>query len=218
MASRDCRRLAGQPLDAARWLLGATLTSTLGGETVTLRLTEVEAYGGMGFDPASHAHRRRTPRNAPMFGAPGTLYVYRCYGIHHLLNIAVDAEGVAGAVLLRAGRVVAGLDAVRARRGKAGLGPEARLASGPGNLAVGLGIVDVDLSGRPVLLGRPIASEPDGSEQPMSLRLPARRHPDPAAGPRIGIPTEGQHLPWRLWIAGEPSVSGSSKVRQDGAP
>ncbi|GAA3241648.1 hypothetical protein GCM10010532_082760 [Dactylosporangium siamense] len=68
------------PVDtAARALLGCTLTAN----GVTVRLTEVEAYSGTGEDPASHAHRGRTPRNAVMFGPAGYAYVYFTYGMYY---------------------------------------------------------------------------------------------------------------------------------------
>lgn len=229
LSDLSVRRLSGSSLDAARWLLGAHLTSTLGGETVTIRITEVEAYGGVGLDPASHAHRRRTARNAPMFGPPGVLYVYRSYGIHHLINIVTEPEGVAGAVLLRAGEVMAGHSTVSVRRSRGTDRPLSTWASGPGNLAQALGVVDTALSGRPVGWGDPGTAD----QTPFTLRLPSRRVRHVATGPRVGIGEEGMHLPWRLWIAGDPTVSahrgpsrprGASRsqasrtVRQDGSP
>ena len=74
--------LDGPVLDVAPRLLGAELTSDLGGERVAVRIVEVEAYAGEGQDPASHAHRGRTRRNATMFGPPGLAYVYFTYGMH----------------------------------------------------------------------------------------------------------------------------------------
>lgn len=72
--------LAGHAVDAAPLLLGAVVTSQVDGHRVSIRLTEVEAYGGQGEDPGSHAFRRPTPRNATMFGPPGRAYVYFTYG------------------------------------------------------------------------------------------------------------------------------------------
>jgi len=91
---------------AARLLLGWRLTA----HGVTVRLTEVEAYSGLGEDPASHAHRGRTARNAVMFGPAGRLYVYQIYGMHFCANVVCGEAGRAAAVLLRAGEVVTRVD------------------------------------------------------------------------------------------------------------
>ena len=97
--------LAGDSLDVARLLLGTVLRAG----DVAVRLVEVEAYRGPD-DPASHAYRGRTGRNAIMFGPAGFLYVYQIYGMYQCVNIVCGEEGVAAAVLLRAGEVVEGLD------------------------------------------------------------------------------------------------------------
>jgi DNA-3-methyladenine glycosylase len=81
------RLLAATPEVAARCLLGAHIESRIGGELVRIRLTEVEAYGGLGEDVGSPAFRRRTDRNAAMFGPPGHSYVYFTYGMHHCLTV-----------------------------------------------------------------------------------------------------------------------------------
>ncbi|MGB9033365.1 MAG: DNA-3-methyladenine glycosylase, partial [Paeniglutamicibacter sp.] len=130
--------LALPSMQLAPHLLGARVSSYIGGQLVVVRLTEVEAYDGSG-DPGSHAYRGRTARNAGLFGPPGTAYVYFTYGMHHCANVVCGAEGTASAVLMRAGEVVTGLETVLARRGHP-KGPETRLLSGPARLAQGLGL------------------------------------------------------------------------------
>jgi DNA-3-methyladenine glycosylase len=168
-------------------LLGAVLRV----DDVAIRLTEVEAYEGVA-DPASHAWRGRTPRNAVMYGKAGHLYVYLSYGIHSCVNIVCDVEGTAAAVLLRAGDVVAGEETVRTRRGPV---PYARLASGPGNLGSALGLTTADCG---LALDGVRASLVEGPAGTI------------ASGPRVGI-SRAADIPWRFWLAGEPSVSGPGR-------
>lgn len=126
--------LSGSPEEAAPQLLGTFLISDVGGRTVKARVTEVEAYKGSD-DPASHAFRGRTTRNGSMFERPGTLYVYRSYGIHWCANVAAGPEGVGWGILFRAGEIVEGMVVARGRRGR-----EGDLANGPGKLTQALGV------------------------------------------------------------------------------
>ncbi|MFC7643072.1 DNA-3-methyladenine glycosylase [Streptosporangium lutulentum] len=109
---------------------------------VAVRLTEVEAYGLPGEDPASHTYRGRTPRNAVMFGPPGHLYVYFTYGMHFCANLACLPEGIGSGVLLRAGEVISGVEVALARRtaGVSRTVTERDLARGPARLTVALGL------------------------------------------------------------------------------
>ena len=118
---------------AARALLGQLLVH--GG--VTLRITEVEAYGGPE-DSASHARHGRTPRNSPMWGPSGRAYLYFCYGVHWMLNVVTGPEGEASAVLIRGAEVVSGLDTVLVRRKTARA--TSQLCTGPGKVAQALGL------------------------------------------------------------------------------
>jgi DNA-3-methyladenine glycosylase len=184
------RDLPAESVDeAARLLLGWRLTAN----GVSVRLTEVEAYSGLGADPASHAHRGITNRNAVMFGPAGRLYVYQIYGMHFCANIVCGESGKAAAVLLRAGEVVDGLATARQRR------PAARrdsdLAAGPAKLMQVLAL-DKGANDTSVL---------DGSG-PATLTAPTGPVGDVTAGPRVGV-TSAHDVPWRFWIAGDPTVS-----------
>jgi DNA-3-methyladenine glycosylase len=177
--------------EAARMLLGWHLTAN----GVTVRLTEVEAYSGLGADPASHAHRGRTPRNAVMFGPAGLLYVYQIYGMYRCLNIVCGEEGVAAAVLLRAGEVVDGLGCARERRPAAKT--DRALAAGPAKLTGVLGL-DKTAYGTSVVDGSgPLTVSPPPEPVPPGLI---------EAGPRVGV-TAAHDVAWRFWIRGDPTVS-----------
>jgi DNA-3-methyladenine glycosylase len=176
---------------AARGLLGALVTA----HGVTVRLTEVEAYSGTGSDPASHAHRGRTPRNEVMFGPAGYAYVYFTYGMHWCLNIVTGPSGVASAVLLRAGAVLSGLSVARARRGPRV--SDRDLARGPARLASALGL-DGSAYGTSVLdgTGPILLSPPPVPVDPSRVR----------SGPRVGV-TGAHDVEWRFWLDGDPTVS-----------
>jgi DNA-3-methyladenine glycosylase len=169
------------------------------------RIVEVEAYGG-GLDPASHAYRGRTARNATMFGPPGHLYVYLSYGVHHCANLVCEADGVAGAVLLRAASVEEGEAVVRERRASyprrtaesvlARVIPAHELLRGPGNLCRGLGIALGD-NGLDVCSA---TSRVEVWEPAVRSRLLVAR------GPRVGI-TAAAERPLRFAVRGHPAVS-----------
>jgi DNA-3-methyladenine glycosylase len=185
--------LAKTSLEVAPLLLGAVLVSTVDGAEVAVRLTEVEAYNGLD-DPASHAYRGETPRNAVMFGPPGFLYCYFTYGMHWCANVVCGPDGVATAVLLRAGEVVRGISVAESRRPAARTPRE--LARGPARLASCLGL-DRDANGL------------DLCDPNSSVRLESFGHAAPdlvRTGPRVGIAVATER-PWRFWLDGEASVS-----------
>ena len=180
-------------LEVARDLLGAVVVHG----TVAVRLTEVEAYAG-GHDPASHAFRGPTGRNAVMFGHGGHAYVYFTYGMHFCMNLVTGPAGQASAALLRAGEVVRGEDEARERRGTGRTRDLAHrdLARGPAQLTVALG-VDRQLNGADV-------TDP-GS--PLQVRRGAPvADADVRWGPRVGVSAAGE-LPWRAWVDDDPTVS-----------
>lgn len=179
-------------LEVAPLLLNAVLV--LGGRAG--RIVEVEAYRGAE-DPASHAYRGKTARNATMFGPPGHLYVYRSYGIHWCANAVCADEGTAMAVLLRALAPVGGLEEMRAARPPARRDRE--LCSGPGKLCQALGI-SRDHDGADLVAG-------DGGPSIVydGVAPPSR----PGRGPRVGITVATGHR-WRWWVAGDENVSRSA--------
>jgi DNA-3-methyladenine glycosylase len=181
MLSRDF--FARSVHDVAPELIGATLLfDGVGG-----RIVEVEAYDQQ--DPASHAYRGRTPRNATMFGPSGHAYVYRSYGIHWCLNLVCGEEGVPEAALIRALEPTRGVELQQSRRGLADV---RALCSGPGKLCQALGIT----------------REHDGLALDVPpFRLEARAGvPEIVTGPRIGI-TRATELSWRYGEAGSPFLS-----------
>ena len=169
--------------DVAPDLIGVTLlVDGVGGQIV-----EVEAYDQE--DPASHAFRGRTERNASMFGPPGHAYVYRSYGIHWCVNFVCADPGRAEAVLIRALAPTHGIETMQARRGVLA---ERALCSGPGKLCQALAITrEHD--------GLPLDAAP--------FELIARTDvPAIVTGPRIGI-TRAVEQTWRYGLAGSPFIS-----------
>ena len=142
-------------------------------------VAETEAYHGEE-DLACHAAKGRTARTVTLYGAPGTLYVYLCYGMHHMLNLVTDREGQPSAVLIR-GLVIDGVDP--------------RRSNGPGKVAKLLGL---DRGHNGQALGTTVVLlPPDGPPR-------ARR-----SGPRFGVDYAGPRwagIRWRWWLAGFPAV------------
>lgn len=184
--------LAHPAEEVAPRLLGAVLTHETPEGTVAIAITETEAYSGT-TDPASHAYRGRTTRNAVMFGPAGHMYVYRSHGLHWCANIVTGKDGIASAVLIRAGRVVEGEELARRRRGSTVETP--RLARGPGNFCQALGIT-AEHDGANLLKGSPVALS-DGEQVPADLiRI----------GPRVGV-SKAHDWQHRFYLAGDPTVS-----------
>ena len=185
--------LAGDAVALAPGLLGRVLVSDSSDGRVAVRLTEVEAYRGAD-DPASHAYRGLTRRNAMMFDEPGHLYTYFVYGMHWCANVVTGPAGQPSAVLLRAGEVVVGHQLAASRRSDR-TKPE-HLARGPAGLASVLGLA-ADQNGADLCAPRSSISIRVGLPTPeASVR----------SGPRVGVNVGVDHA-WRFWEANAPSVS-----------
>lgn len=156
------------------------------GTLLVARIVETEAYGPR--DPASHAFRGMTERNASMFGPPGHLYVYFTYGMHWCANVVTGRRGEGSAVLLRAADPLVGLPVMARRRGRSA---ERDLCSGPAKLAQAFGL-DGDDDGADLVTG---AIGITFGEPPP--RRSIRR------GPRVGI-SRGVDVPWRFTAVGDP--------------
>lgn len=169
--------------EVAPELIGATLLFNGAGGVIA----EVEAYHHT--DPAAHSYRGPTPRNAVMFGPPGFSYVYRSYGIHWCVNFVCEAEGSAGAVLIRALQPVRGIDIMRRRRG---LEDARALCSGPGKLTQALDI-SIAYNGHAI------------DAAPFALHA-ATATPEIVTDVRIGI-TKAADLPWRYGLKASRFVS-----------
>jgi DNA-3-methyladenine glycosylase len=202
-------------VEVAPDLLGCVLEHETADGLVAVELTEVEAYAGRS-DPASHAYRGKTARNAVMFGPPGHAYVYFTYGMHFCVNVVcLGEEGSASAVLLRAGRVIAGeeLACARRTRGTTAIAPR-DLARGPARLCQALGIdrsqngADMVSAGSPLRMlsgaGNPARSAllASGDETLIYPATPRRI----VTGPRVGVSSAAE-IPWRFWYDGDPTVS-----------
>jgi DNA-3-methyladenine glycosylase len=196
---------AGSSLQVAPRLLGCVLEHQTAEGLVAVQLTEVEAYEGSA-DPASHAYRGRTARNAVMFGPPGHAYVYFTYGMHFCANLVCGPEGTAVAVLLRAGRIIDGAPLAAARRlaGRpAARVPDRDLARGPARLCQALAIVRAQDGADVCDPASPLRIRPGPPAAPGSAPGPA---PAISRGPRVGVSSAADR-PWRFWLTGDPTVS-----------
>lgn len=174
-------------VEAAEALVGCTITH---GECSGV-IVETEAYHEV--EPACHAFVGLTARTETLFAAPGIAYVYRSYGVHALLNVVVEPEGVGAAVLIRALEPLTGAERMRERRGRDAL---TDLCSGPGKLTQALGISGDDDGADLVTGDRGITIVDDGTPPPS----------EPLVTPRIGITKAAEEL-WRFCVDGDPHLS-----------
>lgn len=125
-------------VEVTKSLLGKSIFTLFGGALTGGIITEVEAYSGRN-DKACHANNGlRTARTATMYNAGGCTYIYLCYGIHHMLNIVTNTEGLADVVLIRAFEPTTGIEQMLERRKQSKL--RNSLTAGPGNVGKALGL------------------------------------------------------------------------------
>ena len=175
----------------ARDMLGAVLECTTPDGVASGRIVETEAYLGE-HDDACHAVVGRTRRTEPLYGAPGTAYVYLIYGMHWCMNAVTRAEGLPSAVLVRALEPIDGVELMRERRGAPRR--DVDLTNGPGKLCRALGIVGAH-DGTSLLRGPLVVRAGD----PVA-------DADVEVSPRIGI-TRAADWPLRYYLRGHPWVS-----------
>jgi DNA-3-methyladenine glycosylase len=177
--------------EVAPELLGRQVVRRLeDGVRLAGRIVEVEAYEPD--DPACHAYRGPTPRNAVMFGPPGHLYVYFTYGNHWMANIVTRGKGEGSAVLLRGLEPLHGLERMRRARGRE---HPTDLCSGPGKLCQAMAI-DRALNGADLVRGDEVWLERGSPVEPDQI----------TSGRRVGI-TVGLDRPWRSFVTGDRFVS-----------
>jgi len=130
--------LSDDVINTSKLLLGKILVTNINNKITSGMITEVEAYLGIN-DKASHTYNnKRTSRTEPMFSKGGIVYIYLCYGIHHLINIVVGKRDFPSAILIRSIKPVDGIKTMMERRNFKKLTKE--LTNGPGKLTKALGI------------------------------------------------------------------------------
>lgn len=185
----------------ARELIGKMLVTCMNGIITSGIIVETEAYVGF-TDKASHAYKgRRTMRNEHMYAAPGTAYVYICYGMHHLFNVVTNVANVPDAVLIRAVEPLQGIETMLVRRGQNSLNNT--LTKGPGNVSKALGISKVH-SGLNVGSDTIFISEENDSA---CFSWPITSI---GSSKRIGVESAAEDalLPYRFYVKGNRFVSG----------
>jgi DNA-3-methyladenine glycosylase len=182
----------------ARYLIGKTLVHDLPDGRLSGRIVETEAYP-IG-DAACHAFRGQTPRNRSLFLAHGTCYTYFTYGSCWMMNVASEAHGVGGGVLIRAVEPVEGVHLMEKNRGVSAGMIGVKLTQGPGRLAAAMRInksqdgLDLCSQKSSIWLGTPV-----GPTAEIGVTT------------RIGLSREGHRL-LRFYEKGSPFVSGPRKL------
>ena len=195
-------------LTLAQRLLGCTLVHQSPYGITAGIIVETEAY--LTDDPACHAYRKKTKRNAAMFGPAGTVYVYQIYGMHYCANIVSGEEGVGEAVLIRALEPTEGIELMEERRAEGVSRGECRmsngepvrhsafdtrhLCNGPAKLVKAMGISIEEHNGSSLLTGN------------LKIYPSVLKEFEMVTTTRIGI-TQGADLPYRFYVTGNRFVS-----------
>lgn len=199
------KELPSDTLELAKFLIGKVVVHELPEGRLSGRIVEAEGYPPG--DPAGHHFRGPTRRNRSLFLRHGHVYVYFNYGMHFMLNVSSEREGVGGGVLIRALEPLEGVKLMRRHRKGAEI-PD--LTRGPGRLAAALRIdrrLDgLDLFSRgPLWLGvLPPAHSEKANKQ-------AAKEPSIGKTVRIGI-TRAADRPFRFYELGSPFVSGPKRL------
>lgn len=179
------------PLLLGHWLIRNTPSGPSGGPIV-----ETEAY--LSGDPACHASRGQTKRNATMFGPPGHSYVYLIYGCHFCFNTVCCRDGIAEAVLIRAIEPAFGEDFMREQRPVA---KSFNLTNGPAKLCSALKI-ERELDG----INLCSANSPVFVAKNPNVKLFQKERGPIVQTTRIGI-TKAADLPLRFYLDGSLFIS-----------
>lgn len=184
----------------AKDLLGKVVVTNFDGVTTSGRIVETEAYVAL-VDRASHSFAgRRTNRNEHMYAAPGTAYVYICYGMHQMFNIVTNEKNIPDAVLIRAVEPLSGIDVMLERTGKPQ--HDFTLTKGPGNVGKALGIFKSH-SGLHLLDDEIYLLDDNYKLKDSEI----------GSSKRIGVESAGKDglLPYRFYVKGNKYVSGKNK-------
>ena len=185
----------GTAVETARRLIGAVLVRETDEGVIKGRITECEAYGGYyrgKTDDGAHSYKGITPRTKIIFGDGGHIYVYLIYGMYWCLNVVCGPEGEGYAVLLRSIEPLQGVRLMQKRRGNA---KGRLLTSGPGRLAMAMGI-DSSFYGADLVTGNVYIEA--GTEK-VEVEASKRIHIDYAV--------YGKNFPWRFTMKGNSWVS-----------
>ena len=191
--------LPSDTIALARFLIGKAIVHERKNGRVSGRIVETEAYPPG--DPAGHHFRGPTPRIRSMYMAPGHAYVFFNYGVHFMLNVSGEPEGIAGGILIRAVEPLEGVALMKKHRGCTEV---LDLTRGPGRLAAAFQINrahdGLDLCGSGALWLGEIEGGPSETAK-IGETL------------RIGI-TRAADRPWRFYEPGNPFVSGPKRLLQ----